>query len=567
MKTQKNVEGVLKDIKWLEKFCDRKNNIVYCLLKVILTTCEMVVLIYVGDLFSDVIEADNITPILQSLTKIFCLVSASILLTVIANKLLVKVKENPILNLQKKTLKQIFNLGIPFFEKQETGLTFALFHTTIPAIKNVFELHFPQLINNAISLIVALVLFLRYSGTIGLLVILLLIPNMFIHKVFNKIISRMITEHIEKQQIFNKNVFSMISSIREMRAYQCEAWQRQKLEASYRDYKNLKLKTLRKRYMRGMFFRLNTALGVISYLLMAVYYMKTKAMMLDDFITCFFYCTSLVYVFNGLVFNITEMLPALKQVEVLKKIFDEPYYQSKMDSCENIDEMKDITLKNIKFSYDKERSIINNVSLEINKKDKILFTGESGIGKTTLLKLIAGFYQIEQGEIAWNGKSYDNINPEKLREKIGYLFQESYLFGGSILENIRMGRETASDDEVIRAAKTAGIDEFINGLPEKYETQIGERGTLLSGGQRQRLAIARLVLRNPDIVIMDEATSSLDKKTEDIIMNNIVNDIFKDKTIIAISHRKETFPYYERIVLFDKSKIYEIERNEFLTQS
>lgn len=569
-KEREYFEKIITDIKWLSRFGDKKNSCRYVIMKSLLTFCEMLIIGYVGEILDYTVSRKDWDLILLSNIKIVVLVLLCVVFSIFCNKYIIYVKENPVLEMQRSVLDKIFELGVPFSDQCEKGFIFSLFHTTIPAIKNIYERHFPQIINNSISLMVAIFLFLEYSGKIGWIVLLFLLPNILIHMFFNKVISQMISVHIDKQQIFNKNIFSFLSSIREIRVYQSEAWQYRKIENSYRDYKNIKLQTLQKRYARGMFFRLNTALGVITYLILAVFAMNKNQLLFANFIACFFYCTSFIYVFNGLIFNITETLPSLQQVEVLKNVFqnqgrDSANSKEKINrKIKNIDSFENISIYHIDFGYYLGLKVLRDLSITINRGDKILLTGESGVGKTTLLKIIAGLYTINSGRIFWNQIDYNDIEEDSLRNRFGYLFQEPYLFGGSILENIRVGNRMAEMKDIYRAAKLAGVDFFVEKLPERYETVVGERGTLLSGGQRQRIAIARLILRNPEIIVLDEATSSLDKKTEKNIMDNIINEIFKDKTIIAVSHRAETFSYYNRIIYFDENTVKEVEKQEFL---
>jgi ATP-binding cassette subfamily B protein len=174
----------------------------------------------------------------------------------------------------------------------------------------------------------------------------------------------------------------------------------------------------------------------------------------------------------------------------------------------------DIEIKDVDFRYGTRRLVLEDISIRIKKGQKVAFVGESGSGKTTLSKLLLYMYVPEKGEILINGNNIKDIQIERLREKVAYIPQETFLFSGSILENLSLGMDHATLDDVIDASKMAQAHEFINELPLRYETRLEENGANLSGGQRQRLAFARAMLKNPDILILDEATSNLDSITE-----------------------------------------------------
>lgn len=214
----------------------------------------------------------------------------------------------------------------------------------------------------------------------------------------------------------------------------------------------------------------------------------------------------------------------------------------------------DIELKNIDFRYGTRKLVLENVSLKIRKGEKVAFVGESGSGKTTLAKLLLHLYKAEKGEILINGNNIEDIRIETLREQIAYIPQETFLFSGSIYENLTLGIDFPVMEDIVDAAKKAQAHEFINEMPLRYETRLEENGANLSGGQRQRLAIARAMLKNPDILILDEATSNLDAVTERAL-DSTISDFSKDMTTIFIAHRLSTIKNCDRIFVMDKGWI------------
>lgn len=225
----------------------------------------------------------------------------------------------------------------------------------------------------------------------------------------------------------------------------------------------------------------------------------------------------------------------------------------------------DIEIKNLDFRYGTRKLVLEDINLTIKKGQKIAFVGESGSGKTTLSKLLLHMYTAEKGEILINENNIEDIQIEKLRDRIAYIPQETFLFSGTIFENLTLGLDYATMDDIIDACKKAQAHEFINELPMRYETKLEENGANLSGGQRQRLAIARAMLKNPDILILDEATSNLDAITERAL-DRTIHEFSKEMTVIFIAHRLSTIKNCDKIYVMEKGKIIESGNHKQLTE-
>jgi len=222
----------------------------------------------------------------------------------------------------------------------------------------------------------------------------------------------------------------------------------------------------------------------------------------------------------------------------------------------------EIEFKNIEFSYNKNR-LLKDFSLSIKKGKSIALVGQSGSGKTTLVNLINRFYDIQNGEIFIDGNEIRKVKIKSLRNLIGMVTQESILFNDSVINNLLLGDPNATKEQVITASKIANAHQFIESLPEKYETNIGDRGNKLSGGQKQRLSIARAILKNPPILIFDEATSALDSESEKSVQIALEN-VMKNRTSIIIAHRLSTIIKADTIIVMDEGKILEIGSHEDL---
>ena len=216
----------------------------------------------------------------------------------------------------------------------------------------------------------------------------------------------------------------------------------------------------------------------------------------------------------------------------------------------------DIEMKGLNFRYGTRKLVLEDINLKIKKGQKVAFVGESGSGKTTLSKLLLHLYDTESGDIRINENNIDDIRIECLREKIAYIPQETFLFSGTIFENLTLGMDKATMNDIMEVAKMAQAHDFINELPLRYETRLEENGANFSGGQRQRLAIARAMLKKPDILILDEATSNLDTITEQSL-DKTIRKFTKDITTIFIAHRLSTIKNCDRIFVMDKGRIVE----------
>ncbi len=216
----------------------------------------------------------------------------------------------------------------------------------------------------------------------------------------------------------------------------------------------------------------------------------------------------------------------------------------------------DIDFHDVSFGYDKERTILHHLSFHIPAGKTVAFVGETGAGKSTLVSLLLRFYEVGDGAITLDGKNLNALAQQDLREHVGLVPQDVFLFGDTIAENIAYGREDASPEEIREAARLAAADEFIDELPHGYDTKVGERGVKLSGGQKQRIAIARVFLKNPPVVIFDEATSALDTQTEKKVQKTL-DDLAKNRTTILIAHRLSTVRNADCIYVLDQGHVIE----------
>lgn len=261
--------------------------------------------------------------------------------------------------------------------------------------------------------------------------------------------------------------------------------------------------------------------------------------------------------------DLQDALPSADRVvEIFDEKIEQEYYDEKKELVEQI---RTIDFKNLNFKYsDSENYVLKNINLNIKAGEIVAFVGKSGSGKTTLVNLLARFFNTSEGEILVNNINIKNIPLEKYREKFAVVPQETFLFSGTIRDNISFGRKV-SEEEIVTALKMANAYDFIMEFPNKLDTQVGERGTLLSGGQKQRIAIARALIKNPEIMILDEATSALDSESEKLVQVAL-DELMKNRTTFVIAHRLSTIIRADKIVVMEDGEIKEIGKHSDLLE-
>lgn len=256
---------------------------------------------------------------------------------------------------------------------------------------------------------------------------------------------------------------------------------------------------------------------------------------------------------QGTLMNLAAVIAQDVNVERMNEITDYPVQKG---SDELDVKSYDIEFSNVSFSYDKNEKVLNDISFTAKQGEVTALIGPSGGGKSTVSKLAARFWYVDGGSIRLGGKDISQVDPEKLLSAYSIVFQDVILFDNTIMENIRIGRKGATDEEVMQAAREAQCDEFISRLPDGYQTVIGENGSALSGGERQRISIARALLKNAPVVLLDEATASLDAENETYIQEAI-SRLINNKTVIIIAHRMRTVSGADKIVVIDGGHVAE----------
>ena len=297
-------------------------------------------------------------------------------------------------------------------------------------------------------------------------------------------------------------------------------------------------------------------IGVTSLMLISASQVKQSELTVGDFVIINTYLLQLYQPLNFLGSVYREIRQAIIDMENMFNLLK--IKTNKKNLCENLNFKNNLNIifKNVSFSYDGKRKILKNINLKISAKQKVALVGPSGSGKTTIFRLLFKFFENYTGDIFINDQNLKNINEISLRNRLGIIPQDIVMFNDSIFYNIHYGNLASSKNDVIKVAKKAKIMNFIDRLPKKFNTIVGERGLKLSGGEKQRIAIARTLLKDPDIILLDEASSSLDYKTETEIKKNL-NNFNINKTVISVAHRLSSIEDYDLIYFLDEGRVLE----------
>ena len=449
-------------------------------------------------------------------------------------------------------------LSFSFFDDQKVGQLMSRITSDLFEITELLH-HGPE--NIVISLIKIVGAFVILAGINGYLTLaaFIMLPFMFIFAyILNKRMRRAFKMNRVKIAEINTQIEDNLSGIRVVKSFANEDIENKKFKVGNDGFLSAK----RASYLNmGIFHSGMTAFTLLINIIVIVTggVLMTKGIVkVPDFVAFLMY----INVFTEPVRTLIDFTEQFQNgytgfERFVEMISIEPDIKDKEDAIPLTDVKGDIKFNDVSFKYkDGAHRVLRHINLEVPAGSYVALGGSSGGGKTTLCSLIPRFYDVTKGSIEIDGKDIRDVTLKSLRDNIGIVQQDVYLFAGTVLDNISYGRPGATREEIIEAAKLANAHDFIMGLPDGYETDIGQRGVKLSGGQKQRISIARVFLKNPPILIFDEATSALDNESENIVKESLER-LAKDRTTLVIAHRLSTIRNAERILVLTENGIEE----------
>ena len=364
----------------------------------------------------------------------------------------------------------------------------------------------------------------------------------------------------------NAQTETSLLGIRVVKSFSNEKTEESKFNARSTEFAEVQKASYKYMARLNSVVRMFDGLMYVVMILLGGYFLITGKITAADMTAYLLYIGMLIAAIKRIV-EFTEQfekgMTGIERFAEVMEIDSEAGYDSE-DTIENI--KGDINFENVTFSYEEEKGdVLANLNLSIKQGENIAIVGPSGGGKTTMCSLISRFYELKEGRITLDGKDINDINLTSLRQAIGVVQQDVYLFSGTVIENILYGAPKATREDAIEAAKRAGAHDFIMSLPQGYDTYIGERGVMLSGGQKQRISISRVFIKNPPVIVLDEATSALDNESEQYIKESLA-ELTKGRTTFTIAHRLSTIRNASRIIVLTDKGIEEQGTHEELLQ-
>lgn len=469
------------------------------------------------------------------------------------------VQQSIIRDFRNRLFEKYQQLSLSFFHKQRTGQLISRVTNDVLVLNETIDLGFNRLVTDALTVILLTIFLLLLSWKLTVLAALIM-PLVFgFIYVMGKKLRRYSMRTQEKMADVNSTLEETISNIRIVKAYAMEKFEIKKFLKATHDYFRSLVRMTRIRNLASPVSEILIVMAGILILMFAGSRIIEGRGEMDagDFMTFLIAMFSLIKPVKNLLSIQIKLQEGMAASERIFNIIDTHVAVQEIPDAITKESFESrINYQNVTFAYNKRINVIKNVSFEVNKGDVVALVGPSGAGKSTLFDLLPRFYDPQEGQITIDGINIKDISLDSLRGLLGIVTQETYLFNDTIRRNIAYGVDDIPEEKIISAAQAANADEFIQGFERKYDTVVGSRGVMLSGGQRQRIAIARALLKNPQILIFDEATSALDTESE-LLVQGAINNLMKDRTTLVIAHRLSTIINADKILVLDKGKIVE----------
>ena len=473
----------------------------------------------------------------------------------------VRVSERSLADIRRDAYFKLITLPMNFFSNRRVGELNSRISADLSQIQDTLTTNFAELLRQALLFVGGLVLMATISLKLAAALLILVPPLAVVALFFGRFVRKISRQAQDKLAESNTVIEETLQGIAVVKAFVNEAYEATRYGKNIREVADIAIKGAKYRGIFVSFIVLclfGAMLALVGYACSLVIHHELLLGGLIQFAFYGMYVGSAMGSFADLYANMQKAVGASERV---LEILDETGEAITIDNKNNVIDRKiegNLSFNNVEFAYPSrpELTVLKGVSFDADAGQKVAIVGPSGSGKSTMAALILQFYNPQNGEILFDNLPASYYSLTDIRNQVAIVPQDVMLFGGTIKENIAYGKLSASEDEIVRSAKRANAHEFIMSFPEGYNTVVGERGIKLSGGQRQRIAIARALLKNPSILILDEATSSLDSESERLVQEAL-EELMKNRTSIIIAHRLSTIREADKIIVLEKGEIIE----------
>ena len=511
-------------------------------------------------LIDEISKSISMDPIIKYGLILLAMALASLLCGFIAGKFAATASCGYARNLRHDMYYKIKDFSFAENDRFSTSSLVTRLTTDVTNVQNAYQMIIRIAIRTPLMLIFAFVFSFRINWRIALIFLAAMPVLMLALALMMKFVMPFFRKIFRKYDDMNESVQENVQAIRVVKSFVREDYEKGKFEKVSSEVRNDFTKAERIMALAWpiMMLCIFTVIAVIMFLgAKTIITSHGEELTVGNLSALINYAIMALMSMMMLSLVIVMLTMSVESANRIKEVL---VTESSLKSPENgitTVENGDITFENVSFHYEESKeNVLSNVNLHVPAGDYVALVGSSGAGKTTLCSLLPRFYDVTEGRILLDGKDIRDVKLKDLRDEIGIVQQDVYLFAGTIIDNIRYGRPDATDEEVIRAAKAANAHEFIMELADGYDTDIGQRGVKLSGGQKQRLSIARVFLKNPPILIFDEATSALDNESEKVVQKSL-ELLAKDRTTFVIAHRLSTIRNAKRILVLTENGIAE----------
>lgn len=462
------------------------------------------------------------------------------------------------MDLKNALFKRLLRFESRFFDKNTSGSVIMRFAGDADTATTGLIANLKLFLQKFFSSLALVVVLLYNSWELSFIAVGVLLLIVYPMKIVRKRIKQITLRTLSSGAKLNTYYYETYSGIKTIKSFNLQDQMANSYKDNYKSLFILGMKIVRDTNWLAPFMHLVTAFGVAGVLYFGLHLIETKDITAGTFVAFLAALIMLYTPVKSIGNNYIAVQNSLLALDRISQLLHAESFESRSDDGK--DELteikKDITFENVTFSYDGEKTILDNINLTVPVGTKVALVGNSGGGKSTVCSLIPRLYEIDKGSIKVDGKDIRDLSLSSLRDKISMVFQDNFLFAGTIRDNLLYGKKDATQEQIDFAIKSAYLDDFIDKLPDGLDTVIGERGLLLSGGQRQRLAIARAILKNAPLVILDEATSALDNKSEKVVQRAL-DKLMEGRTTIVIAHRLSTVMDADMIYVINDGHIVE----------